>query len=91
MSCFFKKNRTPKKSYRSEENSKKNEEYRLNEKSVFPLRINKITYDPWRSPPSLPHLIIGIKNEFLAHFYSSECENENWEVARSPIPLGSHL
>jgi hypothetical protein len=26
---------------------------------------------PRRSPPSLPHLIIEIKIEFLAHFYST--------------------
>jgi hypothetical protein len=72
------KEQNPKKPYRSEENS------------VFSLRINKITSDPRRSPPSLPHLIIGMKNEFLAHFYSRKCKNESWEVARSPIPLWSY-
>jgi hypothetical protein len=86
MRCFFKKNRTPKKSYRSEENSKKNEEYRLNEKSVFPLRINKITYDPWRSPPPLPHLIIGIK---MSSWLTSTLANAKmkigkWQGAPSP-------
>jgi hypothetical protein len=37
-------------------------------------KINKITTDPRRSPPSLPLLIIGMKIEFLAHFYSKKYE-----------------
>jgi hypothetical protein len=30
----------------------------------------EFTADPWRSPPSLPHLI-GNENVFLAHFYTT--------------------
>jgi hypothetical protein len=32
---------------------------------------------------TLPHLIIGMKNEFLAHFYSRNYENElgKWQGA----------
>jgi hypothetical protein len=36
-------------------------------KISFLLRINKITIDPRRSLFSLPHLIIGMKIEFLTH------------------------
>jgi hypothetical protein len=31
----------------------------------------EFTADPWRSPPSLPHLI-GNENVFLAHFYATD-------------------
>jgi hypothetical protein len=33
----------------------------------FSLKLNKIILNPWRSPLSLPHLIIGMKFELLAH------------------------
>jgi hypothetical protein len=39
----------------------KNEGYKLEEKLGFSLKINKITTDPRRLPPSLPLLNIGIK------------------------------
>jgi hypothetical protein len=40
----------------------------------FSIEIYKTTYEPRRSPSSLPHLIIEIENEFLTHFYSTKYE-----------------
>jgi hypothetical protein len=37
---------------------------------VFPWNNHKITTNPRSSPLFLPHLIIGMKNKFLVHFYS---------------------
>jgi hypothetical protein len=54
-------------------------------KSDFSIGTNKITSNLWRSPSSLPHLIIEMKNEFLTHFYSRNYENkiEKWQGATS--------
>jgi hypothetical protein len=38
-------------------------------KSSLFIEIDTIFVQPRRSPPSLPHLISEMKNEFLAHFY----------------------
>jgi hypothetical protein len=43
---------------------------------IFSLKSNAITTDPQRSPPSLPHLIIGMENKFLAHFYFRHYKNK---------------
>jgi hypothetical protein len=61
--------------FRSEVNSNKNEGYKLDEKMFFPLRINKITSDPRRSPSSLPPSFDWkLRIELLSHFYSRKCE-----------------
>jgi hypothetical protein len=41
----------------------------------FSIEIQtRFTSNPRRSPLSLPHLISGMKNEFLTHFYSKNYE-----------------
>jgi hypothetical protein len=58
---------------------------------IFSLSSSKIhTNDPWRSPPYLPHLI-GIRNTRTWLTYTLETRKWNWEVARSPNPLGSYI
>jgi hypothetical protein len=45
-----------------------------------------------RSPPSLPHLIIGTQVLILAHsLLSKKCKMKIGEVAMSPNPIGSYL
>jgi hypothetical protein len=50
------------------------------------IENDTIFVQSWRSPPSLPHLISGMKNEFLTHFYS-----RNYEIklgsGKEPHPL----
>jgi hypothetical protein len=45
-----------------------------NKNQFFSFRNKKSTTDLRRSPPSLPHLISAMKNEFLAQFYSKNYE-----------------
>jgi hypothetical protein len=40
-------------------------------KRIFSLKSRKITTDHRRSPHFLPHLIIGIETEYLAHYSNS--------------------
>jgi hypothetical protein len=41
----------------------------------FSIEIQtRFTFNPRRSPLSLPYLISGMKNEFLTHFYSRNYE-----------------
>jgi hypothetical protein len=42
------------------------------QKPIFPFKSHKIIPNPRSSPSSLPHLIHGMKIEFVAHFYSRE-------------------
>jgi hypothetical protein len=51
-----------------------NGKHNLDAKIDFLLKSSKITTDSRRSPPSLPHLIIGIEIKFLSHFYSRKYE-----------------
>jgi hypothetical protein len=69
------------------------EHHKIRSKTVFSLRTNKSTTDPRRSSPSLPHLIIGRKNRFLAHFYSRHYENEimKWQGAPSTLGSDAHM
>jgi hypothetical protein len=46
------------------------------EKSIFSLRINKITTDSRMLPSFLHFLIIEIKFLFLSHYLKSRNENE---------------
>jgi hypothetical protein len=39
----------------------------------FFIATEQNSLQPWRSPPSLPHLI-GTKNVFLAHLYTSNAK-----------------
>jgi hypothetical protein len=43
-------------------------------KNNFLLKSIKIITESWRLSPSLPHLIIRMKNEFLTHSYSRKYE-----------------
>jgi hypothetical protein len=61
-----------------------------NTKLDFSLKSNKFTTKPRRSPPSLPHMIIGIE---ICSWLTPNLGNTNEirEMARSHIPLGSYL
>jgi hypothetical protein len=50
----------------SEIKRRENEQHTQDPKIEFSIKINSITTDPRRPPSSLPHLIIGNENEFLA-------------------------
>jgi hypothetical protein len=52
---------------------------------IFFIEINKATIVPRKSPPSLPHMVIGIRIEFLAHSYSRKYEIKlgKWQGAPS--------
>jgi hypothetical protein len=54
-------------------------------KNDFSVEINKTTTDPQRSPPSLPHMVNGMKIEFWAHSESRKYQMklENWQGAPS--------
>jgi hypothetical protein len=63
-------------------------------KSIFSLKLRKFTTDSWRSPLSLPHLIIGTRK--LVHvtliiFYEMQMKMKYGEVVRSHIPLWSYI
>jgi hypothetical protein len=63
--------------FRSGENKEENQKgHKQDPNKSFSLKFNKVILNLRRSPPSLPHLIIGIKDEFLTHFYSRNYENE---------------
>jgi hypothetical protein len=60
-------------------------------KSIFSLKINKITSDSQRSPSSLPHMIIGTRKlEYLAHSYSKKYEMK-LESGKEPHLLKGHI
>jgi hypothetical protein len=80
-------NQKPKQTLVSEhENSQILKRHKTRYKNDFFIQINTTTFNPRRSPSSHPHLIIGMKNEFLAHFYS-----RNYEMklggGKKPHPL----
>jgi hypothetical protein len=61
-----------------EDNAREKQIYNMIQKEQdFSMKPNTIVLNPWRLPPSLPHLIIGIKTRSLAHFYSRHYENKN--------------
>jgi hypothetical protein len=73
----------------SRDKSIEDEHHKVRLKMDFSLRTKKSITDPRRSPSSCPHLIIGRKNRFLAHFYSRHYENEIRKWRGAPSTLGS--
>jgi hypothetical protein len=57
-------------------------------KNCFLLNSSKITTESRNSPSSLPHLISGMKNEFLTHFYS---RNYEMKLGRDNEPQPSKI
>jgi hypothetical protein len=58
-----------------------------NEKQNFySIKIKRDQLQTWRSPPYLPHLI-GIKNAFLTHFYTTNVKMK-LKSGKEPQPSG---
>jgi hypothetical protein len=63
----------------------------MQQKIFSSLKLNKNSYTCGRSPSSLPHLIIGMEIEFLAHFYSRNYENEIEKWQGATFTLGYYI
>jgi hypothetical protein len=62
-------------------------ETQIKSKIGFHWNPNKITPNPHRSPLSLPHLIVGMEIEFLAHSLQPRNENDSSRSGNESHPL----